>query len=128
MSKIYKEPFSVEEQEFFKSKLYRYQEIKNWHIWFGATDKDGYGIIRPDFRKKKQLFTVHRLNYFLQNNCSFEIDGILSLFLMQIKGLLTFNSTFVPWRHDNVMWRHNMLKVNVVSIFQEISRYFLLFL
>lgn len=73
MSKVYDEPFTEDEQNYLSSKLFKYNEINGCHIWYGGTDRDGYPIIRTKFRNKnRQLFTVHRLQYYLTNNCQFE--------------------------------------------------------
>lgn len=69
MSKAYETPFTTEEKQFLYSKLYKFNELDGCHIWYGATDSDGYGIIRPTFRLKRQIFTVHRLMYYLENDC-----------------------------------------------------------
>lgn len=71
MSKVYETEFSDEEQQYLKSKLFRFNIYNGCQIWYGATNADGYGIIRPSFRGKHQNFTVHRLQYFLANNCKF---------------------------------------------------------
>lgn len=49
----------------------KFNELHGCHIWYGATDSDGYGVIRPTFSLKRQIFTVHRLIYYLENNCHF---------------------------------------------------------
>ena len=71
MSSVFDTPFTPAEQEFLKSKLFRYNIIGTCHVWYGMTREHGYGVIRPTFRGKKQVFTVHRLQYFLSNNCHF---------------------------------------------------------
>lgn len=71
MSKVYETEFADEEQQYLKSKLFRFNNINGCHIWYGTSNADGYGIIRPTFRGKKQNFTVHRLQYFLANDCKF---------------------------------------------------------
>lgn len=71
MSKVYSTPFSVDEQHFLQSKLFRYNVLNSCHIWYGMCNSEGYAIIRPSFRGKRQVFTVHRLVYFLANNCQF---------------------------------------------------------
>lgn len=71
MSKVYQTEFSDEEQQYLLSKLFRFIVTDGCHLWYGDSNQDGYGIIRPLFRNKKQTFTVHRLQYFLANNCKF---------------------------------------------------------
>ena len=71
MSKVYETPFSAAEQQFLVSKLFRYHTVDSCHIWYGSTNLDGYAIIKVMFRGKRQTFTVHRLQYFLANNCAF---------------------------------------------------------
>lgn len=71
MSKVYETPFSAEEQHFLNSKLFRFNIFDSCHIWYGSKNADGYAIIRVMFREKRQTFTVHRLQYFLANNCTF---------------------------------------------------------
>lgn len=71
MSKAYEIPFTAEEKQFLYSKLFKFHELNGCHIWYGATDSDGYAVIRPTFRLKRQIFTVHRLIYYLENDCHF---------------------------------------------------------
>lgn len=68
MSKAYKTPFTTEEKQFLYSKLYKFNELHGCHLRYGATDSDGYGIIRPTFCWK-EIFNVHRLINYLENNC-----------------------------------------------------------
>lgn len=70
-SKVYDTPFTDEEQKYLLSKLYKFNDFSGCHIWYSATDHDGYAIIRTQFRGKLQLFTVHRLNFYLLNGCKF---------------------------------------------------------
>lgn len=71
MSKVYDTIFTSSEQQFLSSKLFKYNVMNDCHIWYSSTNSDGYPIIRPNFRSKSQTFTVHRLIYFLGNNCHF---------------------------------------------------------
>lgn len=38
------------------------------HIWHGVKDKDGYGVIRFQFRGKRVKVKSHRLAFYLKNN------------------------------------------------------------
>lgn len=38
------------------------------HLWFGAKNKDGYGVICFPFRGKRVTVTTHRLTFYLNNN------------------------------------------------------------
>lgn len=73
MSFIYREELSESEKHFLKSKLHKFNEdSQGCHIWYGSCNRDGYAIIRPQFRGKRITLTVHRLVFFFSRNCSFE--------------------------------------------------------
>lgn len=64
---------SEDEKQFLKSKVYKFNISDNGcHIWYGPHNKDGYAIIRPQFRGKRITLTVHRLVYFISNDFHFE--------------------------------------------------------
>lgn len=51
--------FTTKEKQFLYSKLYKFKEL-HMSLMYGATDSVEYGIIRPTFRLKRQIFNVHR--------------------------------------------------------------------
>lgn len=55
MPMAYETLFTTEDKQFLYSKLKKFKElhIHVCHLWYGATDSAGYGIIRPIFRLKR---------------------------------------------------------------------------
>ena len=72
MAAVYNTPFSNAEVEYLKSKFIKItiNNVSGRYEWHGTCNKDGYPIIRPRFRDKVQIFTVHRLVAYIANNCN----------------------------------------------------------
>lgn len=70
MSVIFSSVITAAEKQMFIEKLSNFTVSSDrCKTWVGTINKDGYGVIRLMFRNHRRRVTVHRLQYFLQNNC-----------------------------------------------------------
>ena len=73
----------------FHNKLARRTHLINFcHVWYGQLDRDGYGILRIKFRGRMCKVRVHRLQYFLKNNCPQMFTAVHVSHLCHVKGCI----------------------------------------